>query len=82
MVDDEPRPGLVPDAAADQARARYLVLSVQRVVGAGLIMLGMLALNGKLGMGKIAGGLLVVVGLIDFAVLPIVLARRWRTPPK
>ena len=68
--------------AADRARARYLVISVQRLLGAGLIMLGLLALNGALGWGKAVGVVLVVAGLVDFAVLPIVLARRWRTPPE
>ena len=82
MVDDNSRPGLASDPAADQARARHLVLSVQRVLGAGLIMLGLLALNGRLPWGRLAGFVLVIIGLVDFAVLPIVLARRWRTPPE
>ena len=84
MADDDSRPGLAPaptpTRASKQARARYLVLSVQRLLGGGLIMLGLLALNGALGWGKMAGAVLVIVGLVDFAVLPIVLARRWRTP--
>ena len=77
-----PAPAWCPTQRSTRPARAILVLSVQRVVGAGLIMLGLLALNGKLGMGKIAGCVLVVVGIIDFAVLPIVLARRWRTPPK
>ena len=74
MADDDPH------STPDRARARYLVISVQRLLGAGLILLGLLALNGALGWGKIAGGVLVILGLVDFAVLPIVLARRWRSP--
>ena len=66
--------------AADKARARHLVISVQRLLGAALIVLGLLALNGALDWGKTAGAVLVILGLVDFAVLPIVLARRWRTP--
>ena len=69
-----------PENTPDPARGRYLFLSLQRIIGAGLIMLGMLALNGALDWGKTAGVVLVVVGLIDFAVVPILLARRWRTP--
>jgi hypothetical protein len=67
-------------ADRDPARPRYLFLSLQRLIGAGLILLGLLALNGGLGWGKSAGVVLVLVGLIDFAVVPILLARRWRSP--
>ena len=69
-----------PDNAPDPVRGRSLFLSLQRLIGAGLIMLGMLALNGALDWGQTAGVVLVVVGVIDFAVVPILLARRWRTP--
>ena len=80
MADDDLQSGRASDPRSDRARARYFIISVQRLLGSGLIMLGLLALNGALGWGKTAGVVLVILGLVDFAVLPIVLARRWRTP--
>jgi len=54
------------------ARARFFAIGSMRILGA-IFMLAGFAL--------IRGGLAVVLfGVFDFAVMPKILARRWRTP--
>jgi len=77
----EPRPGHVP-APNDPARARFYFIAAHRVVGAVLIILGMLAMEGALDWGEGVGKVLAIVGLIDFFIIPLVLARMWRSLPK
>ncbi len=63
------------------ARNRFLVISVVRLGGAVLLMLGLIAANGRLwGLPREVGIALVLVGAIEFAILPRLLARRWRSP--
>ena len=83
----EERPGLVPPpehdpAKPDPARARFWFIAGHRVIGAVLIMLGMLAMQGALDWGKDLGKVLAIVGLIEFFVIPLVFARLWRSLPK
>ncbi len=74
-MDDTPKP-------ADPAKARFLFMAAHRVVGAVLVMLGMLAMQGALDWGKDIGKILAIVGLIEFFVMPIVFARMWKSLPK
>lgn len=74
-MDDAPKP-------ADPAKARFLFMAAHRVVGAVLVMLGMLAMQGALDWGKDIGKILAIVGLIEFFVMPIVFARMWKSLPK
>lgn len=78
------RPGLVPEGArtSDPARARFYFISAHRVVGAALIVLGMLAMQGALDWGEGIGLVLAIVGLIDFFVVPLLLSRLWRSTPR
>ena len=71
-----------PGGDRDPARARFLAIALIRISGAAMIMLGLLALNGALDWGATVGGALVVLGIFDFAVVPILLSRRWRSPPQ
>lgn len=84
MADD--RPGLAPAPEPrpghDPAKARFYFIAAHRVVGAVLIMLGILAIEGALDWGEGVGKVLAIVGLIDFFVIPLVLARMWRSLPK
>lgn len=77
----EPRPNhdLAPN---DPARARFYFIAGHRVVGAVLIILGILAMEGALDWGEGVGKVLAIVGLIDFFIIPLVLARLWRSLPK
>jgi hypothetical protein len=64
-----------------QARNRFLIISVVRLGGAILLMLGLVAASGKLwGLPREVGIAMVVIGAFAFAILPRLLARRWRSP--
>lgn len=89
MADE--RPGLTPTPTArpghdpvphDPAKARFYFIAAHRVVGAVLVILGMLAMQGALDWGEGVGKVLAIVGLIDFFLIPLVLARMWRSLPK
>ncbi len=84
---DEKRPGLAPDPVPgaghpDPAKARFYFIAAHRLVGAVLIVLGMLAMQGVLDWGEGIGKVIALVGLIDFFVIPLILARMWRSLPK
>lgn len=64
-----------------QARNRFLVISIVRLGGAVLLMLGLVAASGRLwGLPRELGIAMVLVGAVEFAILPRLLARRWRSP--
>jgi hypothetical protein len=65
---------------ADPAQARFYFIAAHRLVGAVLVVLGMLAMQGALDWGKGPGKVLAITGLVVFFVLPLYLARLWRTP--
>lgn len=86
MADE--RPGLahasLPKAGGDPppndpAKARFYFIAGHRVVGAVLVVLGMLAMQGALDWGEGVGKVLAIVGLIDFFVIPLFLSRMWRS---
>ena len=76
MAELDPAPG----QASDPAKARFYFLAAHRVIGAVLVILGMLAMQGALDWGKGLGKVLAITGLIVFFVVPLFLARAWRTP--
>lgn len=68
------------------AKKRYFALSAMRVVGALLIMAGFVLIQGAWAIAgqpadRWIGVAVVLFGVFDFAVMPKLLARRWRTPP-
>ena len=67
-------------ADSDPARGRFYFMAAHRLVGAVLVMLGMLAMQGALDWGERLGMVLALVGLIVFFVVPLVLARKFRSP--
>lgn len=78
------RPGLSPGPrpGRDPARARFWFIAAHRIIGAVLVILGMMAMQGVLDWGKGVGKVLAIVGLIDFFVIPLVFARMWKSIPK
>lgn len=67
--------------AHDPARTRFLILSLLRLGGAVLVMFGLAIAAGRLATVPPAAGIvMVVIGALDFALVPLLLARRWRTP--
>ena len=81
---NDEREGLSPDPRPgnDPARARYWFIAAHRIMGAALVVLGFMAMQGVLDWGKGLGQVLAVVGVIDFFVIPLVFARMWRSIPK
>ena len=64
----------------DPAKARWVIISVLRLSGAVCVAAGLAIMAGKIALPPAAGAVLAVVGLFDFAVAPLLLARRWRSP--
>lgn len=64
------------------ARTRYFIISLTRVFGAAILVLGILIINGTVKWPEIAGYVLIVIGLVDTFLIPQMLVRRWRTPPQ
>ena len=66
----------------DLARSRFFVIQLVRLSGAVMVVAGLAVLVGKLDLPRAAGVVLALVGLFDFAVAPMLLARRWKSPPQ
>lgn len=66
----------------DPAKARLLILTLLKLTGLVLIGLGMLiALRGWLGdSSRIAGGALMLAGVVETWLVPRALQRVWRSP--
>ena len=71
-----------PRSGSDPAKARFYFIAAHRLFGAVLVILGMLAMQGALDWGKNVGKVLAIVGLVDFFLIPLVLARMWKSLPK
>jgi hypothetical protein len=73
------------DPASEQlAQRRWLVIQMLRAAGFALILIGILLTQGVLTLlasgNAMLGYLLIVIGLLDGFFVPIILARKWRTP--
>lgn len=64
----------------DQARNRFVIISLVRLAGAAISVFGLTILSGRVALPAEAGIVLTLVGLADFMIAPMVLARRWKTP--
>ena len=67
-------------ANEDQARVRWLAINAARIGGVIMVVVGILALRGSFEFPDLAAWVLLVVGLLDIFLVPLILARRWRTP--
>jgi hypothetical protein len=72
-------PGHVPPS--DEERRRFFVINLVRLSGVALILIGILVVNGAIGLPAAAGYVFVPVGLVEVFIVPLLLARKWRTPP-
>ena len=63
----------------DPAKARFLTIQAVRLSGVVTAVLGALVLGGVLPLPEIAGYILVALGVAEIFILPIVLAKRWRS---
>jgi len=69
----------------DPAAARWLVLQIVRIVGVATVLIGLLHTAGRFapftGLPPEIGYVFIGVGMVEAFVLPILLARRWKSPP-
>mgnify|MGYP006151217739 FL=1 len=72
-------PEHVPPTA--QERNRFVVINVIRLSGAALILIGILIVNGSIDLPRVVGYVFIPLGLVEVFLMPLVLARKWRTPP-
>jgi hypothetical protein len=79
MIDD---PGRSTNLANDDAlaRKRFMAIQTMRFMGAALVILGMLIVNGNIDLPRVAGYVLVLVGIVDALFMPTILTRRWKSP--
>ena len=67
----------------DPARARFFALGLIRFSGVAIAFLGVAILSKRwVEPAEIIGGALMAIGAFEVLVLPIILAKRWRTPKK
>jgi hypothetical protein len=74
-----------PEPTEAQSRQRWAVMQLMRIMGVALVIAGILMTQGALDLfgehNRLVGYAFVIVGLVDGFVMPLVLARKWRTPP-
>lgn len=71
---------MVDPAAEDLARRRWLAISVLRLMGVAMTMVGLLIINQVIALPEMVGYVLIGLGLLDTFLVPQFLARKWRTP--
>lgn len=67
------------------AKKRFVALSSMRIMGAILVLAGFVLIRGGFELAgqptdRWIGVAVVLIGAFDFAVMPKILARRWRSP--
>ncbi len=66
----------------EAARRRFFAITAIRLTGIGLILFGLTIMAGKTNMPEWAGYLLTLAGAFDALIAPIILSRRWKSPPQ
>ena len=66
--------------SGDPAKRRFLVIMAVRWIGIALVVVGLLALYGRIALPRAVGYPLVPLGVATALIAPKLLARRWRTP--
>lgn len=61
-----------------RARNRFIIINVARFGGIAMVMLGMAIIQRVIDLPWPVGAVLAVVGMIDFFVVPILLAKAWK----
>ena len=76
---------MTPDDEARLGRSRFAMLSAIRAGGVVMMLLGMWIWLGdlvRLGGDTVVGFPLFLIGFVDSLIVPQILSRRWRTPPR
>ncbi|MCP2017237.1 MAG: hypothetical protein OSA41_06425 [Erythrobacter sp.] len=63
----------------DPAKARFLTIQAVRLSGVALAVLGALVLGKVLPLPEFVGYIFLALGAVDVFILPIFLAKRWRS---
>ena len=64
-----------------KAQQRFLVLNLVRLSGAIMLVIGLAVVaNGVFGLPVAAGYVLFLIGIVDFMLVPLLLAKRWKSP--
>jgi len=69
-----------PPVSDEVARGRWLTINVLRLGGVAMVVAGMLGTRQVLEIPMIAAYALIAIGLLDIFLVPLLLARKWRTP--
>ena len=73
---------MTQDEIDARARTRFFTIGLVRLGGALMVMFGIVIASGKLaGVPVAAGYAIVVLGFLDLALFPRLLAKAWRSPP-
>lgn len=64
------------------ARNRWLAISLTRIAGVAMVVIGLLGTQGAIAMPDWAAYALLAVGFADVFLMPTFLARRWRSPDR
>jgi hypothetical protein len=65
----------------DPARARFFTLGLIRLGGVAFAFLGVAIIAKRLvEPAEVIGGILLFIAALDVLVVPVILAKRWRTP--
>jgi len=76
---------LTPEQREALARTRFFTIGALRLGGGVILIAGMLLAAGRFALtggdtDRWIGGFLMLFGFFDFFILPILLARAWKTP--
>ena len=69
-----------PKQAEARARGRFMIISILRLSGVAFVIAALLIINRALPLPVPIGWVLLMIGLIDVFVVPLLLARAWRSP--
>ncbi len=65
-----------------QAQYRFLVINLCRIIGAVLLVVGLAVIAREaFGIPKAAGYVLFLVGMLNFLLVPVFLAKKWKSKP-
>jgi len=68
--------------SGEAARNRWLAINAVRVAGVAMVLVGLLVVREVIPEPAWAGYTILAVGLADVFLVPLLLARKWRTPPE
>lgn len=68
----------MPNKADEElAKKRFLTIQAARLAGVVIILIGLTIVAGVIPISEYIGYVLVVIGLIETLIMPVILARKW-----